>query len=106
MGFSNGANIGAALLLLHPGSLSAALLLRPMVPLVPDPLPALDDVRVLIAAGRSDPIISSQQSQALADLLGKAGAEVSLHWSNAGHGLTREDLETGQRWMEVATTTG
>lgn len=105
VGFSNGANIGAALLLLHPGSLSAALLLRPMVPLVPDPLPALDDVRVLIAAGRSDPIISSEQSQALADLLGKAGAEVTLHWSNAGHGLTREDLETSQRWMEVATTT-
>lgn len=106
VGFSNGANIAAALLLLHPGSLSAALLLRPMVPLVPDPLPALDDVSVLIAAGRSDPIISSQQSQALADLLGKAGAEVTLHWSNAGHGLTREDLETGQRWLEVATATG
>jgi predicted esterase len=106
VGFSNGANIAAALLLLHPHSLSAALLLRPMVPLVPDPLPALADVRVLIAAGRSDPIISSQQSQALADLLGKAGAEVTLHWSNAGHGLTREDLETGQRWMEVASTAG
>jgi predicted esterase len=106
VGFSNGANIAAALLLLHPRSLSAALLLRPMVPLVPDPLPALDDVRVLIAAGRRDPIISSQQSQALTDLLGKAGAEVTLHWSNAGHGLTREDLETGQRWMEVAITPG
>jgi predicted esterase len=106
VGFSNGANIAAALLLLHPGSLSAALLLRPMVPLVPDPVPVLDDVRVLIAAGRGDPIISSQQSQALADLLGKAGAEVTLHWSNAGHGLTREDLEIGQRWMEVATATG
>jgi predicted esterase len=106
VGFSNGANIAAALLLLHPGSLSAAMLLRPMVPLVPDSLPVLDDVRVLIAAGRSDPIISSQQSQALADLLNKAGAEVTLHWSDAGHGLTREDLEIGQRWMEVATATG
>jgi predicted esterase len=106
VGFSNGANIAAALMLLHPGSLSAALLLRPMVPLVPDPLPVLDDVRVLIAAGRSDPIVSFQQSQALADLLGKAGAEVTLHWSNAGHGLTGEDLETGQRWLEVAAAAG
>jgi predicted esterase len=106
VGFSNGANIAAALLLLHPGSLGAALLLRPMVPLVPDSLPALGDVRVLIAAGRSDPIIPSAQTKALAELLTKAGAEVTMHWSNAGHGLTREDLESGQRWMEVATAAG
>ncbi len=40
-GFSNGANIAAAMLLLRPETLSGALLLRPMVPLVPDPLPDL-----------------------------------------------------------------
>ena len=101
LGFSNGANIAAALLLLHPGSLSAALLLRPMVPLVPDPLPALEGVRVLIAAGKHDPIVQPAQSQALADLLGRAGAEVKLQWTNAGHGLTREDLDAGEQWMEM-----
>ena len=100
LGFSNGANIAAALLLLHPGSLSSAFLLRPMVPLVPDPLPSLDGVRVLIAAGKHDPVVRPAQSQALADLLGRAGADVTVHWSNAGHGLTREDLEAGERWME------
>jgi predicted esterase len=105
IGFSNGANIAAALLLLHPGSLSAGLLLRPMVPLVPDPLPVLDEVPVLIAAGRTDPIVMPSQSQALADLLGRAGAEVTLHWSNAGHGLTRDDLAAGERWMELLTAT-
>ena len=101
LGFSNGANIAAALLLLHPGSLSAALLLRPMVPLVPDPLPALEGVHVLIASGKHDPIVQPTQSQALADLLGRAGADVTLQWSNAGHGLTREDLDAGERWMET-----
>ncbi len=106
VGLSNGANIAAALLLLHPGSLSAALLLRAMVPLVPDPLPALDEVRVLIAAGRNDPIVSTAQSQALADLLKKTGAEVTLHWSNAGHGLVREDLDASEQWMEVVTAAG
>jgi predicted esterase len=99
VGLSNGANIAAALLLLHPGTLSAALLFRPMVPLVPDPLPSLKDVRVLIAAGRQDPIARPEQSRALADLLDRAGAEVTLHWSRAGHGLTGEDLEAGERWM-------
>ncbi len=104
VGFSNGANIAAAVLLLHPGSLSGALLFRPMVPLVPDPLPALHEVRVLIAAGRQDPIVSPEQSQALADLLERAGAEVTMHWSNSGHGLSREDLEAGERWMMQAST--
>jgi predicted esterase len=102
VGFSNGANIGAALLLLHPGTLSGAVLLRPMVPLVPDPLPSLDQVRVLIAAGRHDPIVRPQQSQELAELLQKAGAEVSLHWSGAGHNLTTDDLQAAERWMAAA----
>jgi phospholipase/carboxylesterase len=100
LGFSNGANIAAALLLLYPGSLSGALLLRPMVPLEPDPLPELDGVRILIAAGKHDPVVQPAQTQALADLLGRTGADVTLHWSNAGHGLTREDLQLGERWMQ------
>jgi predicted esterase len=102
VGFSNGANMAAALLLLHPGSLSGGVLLRPMVPLVPDPLPTLDQVRVLIAAGRHDPIVSPQQSQELAELLERAGAEVSLHWSGAGHNLTNDDLQAAERWMAAA----
>ena len=104
VGFSNGANIAAALLLLHPDSLSGGFLLRPMVPLVPEPLPKLPQVRVLIAAGRVDPIVRPDQSQALADLLAQAGAEVTLHWSVGGHNLTREDLEVGERWMAAVTS--
>ena len=103
VGFSNGANIAAALLLLHPGILSGGLLLRPMVPLVPEPLPQLSQVRVLIAAGRRDPIVRPDQSQALADLLTQAGADVTLHWTLGGHNLTREDLEVGERWMAAVT---
>jgi len=103
VGFSNGANIGAALLLLHPASLSGGFLLRPMVPLIPEPLPQLSHLRVLIAAGRRDPIVRPEQSQALADLLTRAGSEVTLHWTVGGHNLTREDLEVGERWMAGAT---
>jgi predicted esterase len=106
VGFSNGANMAAALLLLHPGTLSAGLLLRPMVPLVPDPLPVLSDVRVLIAGGRQDPIVSSEQSEALAALLTQAGADVTVHWTNAGHNLTRDDLEAAERWMTAVTMPG
>ncbi len=106
VGFSNGANIAAALLLLHPGTLGAALLFRPMVPLVPDPLPTLAETRVFIAGGRLDPIARPEQTQALADLLERAGAEVSLRWIQAGHSLTREDLQSAEGWMSVVTATG
>ena len=104
VGFSNGANIAAALLLLHPGTLGSALLLRAMVPLVPDPLPDLRDVRVLIAAGRHDPIASAEQTGMLADLLARAGADVTVHWSQAGHNLTPDDLQAGSRWMAEVST--
>jgi phospholipase/carboxylesterase len=101
VGYSNGANIAGALLLLHPASLSGAILMRPMVPLVPDALPSLNGMPVLIVAGRHDPIVPASQPRALADLLGSAGAEVTLHGSNAAHGLTKEDMEAGERWMHV-----
>jgi phospholipase/carboxylesterase len=106
VGFSNGANIAAALLLLHPDSLAGALLLRPMVPLVPDPLPGLGGVPVEIVAGRADPIVDPSQSEGLADLLRRAGAAVTLDWIPGGHGLTREDLTIGARWLRETTGAG
>jgi len=99
VGFSNGANIAAALLLLRPGVLSGALLLRPMVPLVPDPLPSLDGVPVQINAGLADPIVTPEQSEALGALLRGAGARVSLDWLEAGHNLGSKDLEIGARFL-------
>ena len=105
VGYSNGANIAAAMLLLFPGSLGGALLFRPMVPLVPDPLPVLDGVPVLIAAGQHDPIVPASQPQELAELLRKAGADVTMHRSTAAHGLTREDLKAGEQWMKGISAT-
>jgi predicted esterase len=105
VGYSNGANIAAAMLLLSPGSLGGALLFRPMVPLVPDPLPVLDGVPVLIAAGQHDPIVPASQPQELAELLRKAGADVTMHRSTAAHGLTREDLKAGEQWMKGISAT-
>src|SRR5437762_23639 len=50
VGYSNGANIAGALLLLRPGAIRGAALLRPMVPLIPKELPKLKDAPVLVAA--------------------------------------------------------
>ena len=99
VGFSNGANIAASLLLLRPGTLSGALLIRPMVPLVPDPLPDLGGIPVRINAGQVDPLVPPPESEALATLLTDAGANVTLKWIHGGHALTSEDLEAGREWF-------
>jgi predicted esterase len=99
VGFSNGANIAASMLLLRPGTLGGALLLRPMVPLVPESLPDLGGVPVQINAGRTDPIVTPAQSEALAGLLRDAGANVKLDWVVGGHALTRQDLDIGREWF-------
>ena len=102
VGFSNGANIAGAMLLLHPETLAGAILIRPMVPFVPDSLPKLDGRRVLVAAGQSDPIVPARQSEMLAEMLTRAGAEVTLHWAPGAHGLDRSDLSAASQWWQAA----
>ena len=75
-GFSNGANIAAALLLLHPEALGAAILFRAMVPLVPAPLPTHSGTPVLICNGRRDPLVAPAETERLAALLTQTGASV------------------------------
>ncbi|MCL6442202.1 MAG: alpha/beta hydrolase [Alicyclobacillus sp.] len=99
VGYSNGANIAASMLLLEPNVLSAAVLFRAMVPLEPQQLPDLTGKRVLMQSGRHDPIVPASNSERLADLLKQAGAEVTLNWQNAGHGLTNVELATAQTWI-------
>lgn len=99
VGFSNGANIAASLLLRHPGVLSAAVLLSPMVPFEPEPLPDLSGTRVFIGAGRSDQMVPAAQSERLAEMLRDAGAEVTLHWTPGGHGITKDEVEAAAQWM-------
>ena len=100
VGYSNGANIAASILLLRPEIMRAAILFRAMVPLVPDKLPDLSSVRVWIGAGDQDPIIPASETKRLAELLRNAGADVTIRFANAGHGLTDPDVEAGKHWLE------
>jgi phospholipase/carboxylesterase len=103
VGYSNGANIAGSLLLLRPQTLAGAILLRPMVPIVLEPLPDLSGVPVLVVSGRYDAIVSAEEALQLVSLLRKAGAEVSRSLENAGHGLTRATVEIARRWLENLT---
>ena len=104
VGYSNGANIAASVLLLRPGTLHAAVLFRAMVPLVPEKMPDLSSVRVWIGAGNQDPIIPTSEAQRLVELLRSARAEVTIRFANAGHGLTSADVETARLWLEELAT--
>ncbi len=92
LGYSNGANIAASLLLLRPEVLTRAVLLRPMVVLQPEHLPDLSGKRISLSAGRLDPIVPVDHPPRLADMLHRAGAQVDLHWSETGHQLTSADF--------------
>lgn len=99
VGFSNGANIAASLILRRPGVLRAAVLLSPMVPFEPDSTPDLGGTAVFIAAGKADAITPPEQAERLAALLRAGGAEVTLHWHPGGHQVTREVMEAAREWL-------
>jgi phospholipase/carboxylesterase len=106
VGFSNGANIAASLLLLHPGLLAGAVLLRAMVPFEPETTPDLSETPVYLAAGRSDQIVPPESSERLAELLREAGAEVTLDWQPGGHSINRAEIEAARDWLaDVAART-
>ena len=102
VGYSNGANIAASMMLTNPEVLAGAVLFRPMVPFVPQVSPDLQNVAVLLAAGRRDPIVVPEQTLALGEILKTAGASVSLHWHEGGHELGRDDITAAKDWIQSA----
>ncbi|MCM2293067.1 alpha/beta hydrolase [Allorhizobium sp. BGMRC 0089] len=101
LGFSNGANIAAALLLLHPGTLSGAVLLRAMEPLQATPAIAGPGVPVLILSGAMDPIVPEDNVARLAAKLTANGNSVTHTILPAGHGLSQADLTLAAGWLKT-----
>jgi phospholipase/carboxylesterase len=99
VGFSNGANIAAAMLMLRPEALAGAALLRAMVPLSDAPQPDLAGKPVLMISGAMDPIIPADNSNQLAGSLLASGAEVQHEMLPTGHNLSQMDLQLLVRWF-------
>jgi phospholipase/carboxylesterase len=99
VGFSNGANIAASLLLSQPDALAGAVLLRAMLPFEPQPLPDLAGKPVLILSGSHDTMIPAASSARLAQVLEAAGAELAYKTFPTGHNLTQDDLTTASHWL-------
>jgi phospholipase/carboxylesterase len=101
IGYSNGANIAASELLLRPVIVSSAILFRPMVPIIPEVLPDLSTKHVFISAGLQDPIVPSQETRNLLNLLKKAGvADISINWQDSGHELNLEEIRKAKDWLQ------
>jgi phospholipase/carboxylesterase len=99
LGYSNGANIAASLMLLRPDVIRGTVLFRSMLPFCPDQLPNLSRKAVFMSSGQYDPITPKQKVIDLAELMIKSGASVTLNWVNSGHALSDEDIDGAKRWL-------
>jgi phospholipase/carboxylesterase len=102
LGYSNGGNMGAALLLLRPETLAGAILMRANLPVEPDPMPRLDGRHVLLLNAAQDPYARPGDAERLLELLQAAGAEAELHVQPGGHDLTPADVEVARGWFARA----
>jgi predicted esterase len=99
VGYSNGANIAASIVLLRPEILSAAILFRAMVPIIPETRPNLNSKRIWIGAGAHDPIIPASNTKELVEMLRNDGADVTIRFFQSGHQLTAEDVDLARKWL-------
>ncbi len=100
IGYSNGANIASSLLLIRPEIITSAVLFRAMVPFVPEEVPNLTGKNIFIGAGQYDPIVPREQTETLAGLFKKAGANVVVHiQENSGHELGYDEISAAKDWL-------
>ncbi len=99
VGYSNGANIAASILMLRPHTLSGAILYRSMVPFIPQTLPDLTMKHIFMSSGIYDPIVSKQEAERLFGLFKNAGANISFIWQESGHQLTMEEIQKAKEWL-------
>jgi phospholipase/carboxylesterase len=101
LGYSNGANIASTVMFIDPELLQGAILFRPMVVLELEDQPDLTGSRVLISAGRMDPIVPAKSAERLAELLQQSHAEVTLKWQLAGHNLVPSEVREAAEWFAL-----
>lgn len=101
VGYSNGANVAASVLLSRPETLAGGVLYRAMVPFEPAGPVDVSGKRVLISAGQFDPMIPPAGSERLATILRDGGADVELAWQPVSHGLSQGDVTLGHRYFQA-----
>jgi phospholipase/carboxylesterase len=101
LGYSNGANTAAAILLLRPETLAGAILLRAAVPLSQTSPVDLAGKPVLIVSGAMDPMMQPERAARLASLLTGYGAVVDHRTLPSGHELSQADVTLAKQWLKA-----
>lgn len=98
VGYSNGANIAANLVMTEKNSLAGAILYHPMIPNQDAKIPELTGLPVFIGAGVNDQMVPYTESEGLKAMLLEHGAEVDMHVEPYGHQLTGSEVEASKIW--------
>ncbi|TXR46958.1 alpha/beta hydrolase [Phyllobacterium endophyticum] len=101
LGYSNGANILASIMLSHPELFDESVLMHPLVPWTPAPQLGLAGRRALITAGRLDTICPPVLTQTFADYLVEQGVETDLVWHSGGHEIQQSEVAAIERFVRA-----
>jgi phospholipase/carboxylesterase len=102
LGYSNGANLAGAMLMLYPEFLRGAILFRPMQPFTPEASFATSSlVPVLMTSGAMDGTVDQTATQAYQELLAANNFAVTHQVLPTGHQLTREDVTLALAWFKT-----
>lgn len=105
LGYSNGANILAAVLVHRPELIERAVLMHPLIPFDPVPQPGLAGRHVLITAGRRDPIAPVEMTERLDAYLRRQGARSEIAWHEGGHEIRSAELESARTFLGAGAAT-
>jgi phospholipase/carboxylesterase len=101
LGYSNGANILAAVVFEEADLFDEVILMHPLIPWTPADNPGLTRLRALITAGRRDPICPPPLTTRLADYFTRQGSSVTLEWHDGGHELRPSEVAAVERFVGV-----
>lgn len=99
VGYSNGANLLAVMMMKHPDLVRRAVLMRSMPVLDPMPAGALRKARILTVSGKNDTLYSPF-ARALSAFFRRNGARVESHMIEADHMIDENDARIVSRWLE------
>ncbi len=105
VGYSNGANIAAAMLLLEETRFGGAILHHPMLPIKPNPETSKKSIPVLITTSHNDTIVPYASAKELVRALTGRGHEVNVHEYSHGHQLTQAEVENAKNWLRLKKPT-
>ncbi|RWI28276.1 alpha/beta hydrolase [Mesorhizobium sp.] len=106
LGYSNGANILASVVFAAPSLFDAAVLMHPLIPFEPEVKGSLVGRRILVTAGRRDPICPPNLTARLEAYLRADGADVTVEWHDGGHEVQSNEIEAARRFLSATPAEG